>query len=59
METEYDIYEYLGLHPSVLKFFFTVHNLYNFKGTSTTGKLEEMRSTGEVTTALGNVITNM
>jgi hypothetical protein len=54
-----EMYRLLGVHEVVLSFWYTVHESWKWKGGKAKGEREWMRLTGQATTALGNVITNM
>lgn len=53
------MYEYLGVHPSVISSWKQVHKNWKYRNAQFKGELSEMRLTGQATTAIGNVITNM
>lgn len=53
------MYEMLGMNKMVLSMWKTVHMSWQFKSNFGSGSREAMRLTGQATTALGNVITNL
>jgi hypothetical protein len=59
LEVEFLIYEALGVHPDVMSVWRSIHDDWRYRGTFVQGRLQYMRMTGQATTALGNVITNM
>ncbi|BBZ90074.1 polyprotein [Brown algae endornavirus 2] len=59
LDVEMEIYRLLGVDDKVLNSWRTVHEKWRFKGTYSKGLCQEMRTTGQATTAIGNVITNM
>jgi hypothetical protein len=59
IELEFEIYKILGVHEDVLSAWRSVHGEWRFKGAFTKGYRKAMRLSGQATTSLGNVITNM
>jgi hypothetical protein len=59
IEVEFMLYRLLGVSEKVLNAYRIVHNKWRYQGKYTRGDGEAMRLTGQATTALGNVITNM
>jgi len=59
LNVEFALYAYLGVHADVLKSWRTIHHMWRFKGGEGRGWRHGMRLTGQATTALGNVITDM
>nr|QGA70920.1 RNA-dependent RNA polymerase [Osterfarnebo virus] len=59
IQVELQIYRLLGVHPLVLSSWEYMHKVWHFKGSKNFGQGESMRLTGQATTALGNVLTNM
>jgi len=60
LELESLIYKnILGIHPIVVDLWMTAHKFWRFKGTYIKGTLNNMRQTGQASTALGNVIVNL
>ncbi|BCL84886.1 polyprotein [Phytophthora endornavirus 2] len=59
IDCEFEIYRYLGVSELVLSSWRTVHNKWRFKGKTTRGTFDAQRLTGQVTTAIGNVIINL
>lgn len=49
----------LGVHPTILQIWRTVHRHWKYSAKQNSGKQYGMRLTGQATTALGNVITNL
>lgn len=49
----------LGLHQAVAESYRSIHDNYRIRGQYTRGTLDGQRSTGEPTTALCNLITNL
>jgi hypothetical protein len=66
-QTDWDILEcemtaytsLLGVAPNVVSLWKSAHKNWHFRGTFIKGTLDAMRHTGQATTALGNVITNL
>ncbi|UYL94274.1 MAG: putative polyprotein [Hallsjon virus] len=59
LDCEFGVYSALGCDPNLLKSWRTVHDHWKFRGEGVQGQLNEMRLTGQATTALGNVIVNL
>lgn len=59
LDVEFMLYEYLGVHLNVLSVWRTIHNTWKFKSNFSKGIGHNMRHTGQVTTSLGNLITNL
>nr|ALM62234.1 RNA-dependent RNA polymerase [Soybean leaf-associated endornavirus 1] len=59
LDCEFEIYRYLGVSEMVLSSWRSVHNKWRFKGKTVKGLFDAQRLTGQVTTALGNVIVNL
>lgn len=59
IDVEFALYDILGVHTDVLASWRSVHNLWPFSSNYHRGLQREMRLTGQATTSLGNVITNM
>lgn len=59
IDFEMYMYEMLGMNKMVLSMWKTVHMSWQFKSNFGSGSREAMRLTGQATTALGNVVTNM
>lgn len=59
LAVEFKIYALLGVHEDVLSAWSEVHKDWKYKGKFTKGWRTAMRTTGQATTAIGNVITNM
>lgn len=59
IEVEMRLYALLGASPSLLKWWRTMHEQWKFRARWNKGQAEEMRLTGQSTTAIGNLITNM
>lgn len=53
------IYKILGIDEELINLWYTVHEHWRYKGMQTRGDEEWMRLSGQATTAIGNVITNM
>lgn len=53
------IYRMLGIHENVLSSWSLMHREWRWKSKYSTGTQKFMRKTGEASTALGNLITNM
>lgn len=58
-KVEFKMYELLGIHPSVLDMWKRVHGVWQFKSNKSVGQSKSQRLTGQATTSLGNVITNL
>ncbi|AZO92732.1 polyprotein [Arthrocladiella mougeotii alphaendornavirus] len=56
---EMEIYKMLGLSGNVLAFYRQCHDNWKWKGHGISGVWDAMRLSGQVTTALGNAITNL
>jgi len=56
---EMALYEWLGCSKQVMSAWKTVHGQWRFKANMSKGWRSAMRTTGQATTALGNVVTNM
>jgi UDP:flavonoid glycosyltransferase YjiC (YdhE family) len=56
---EFAVYNYLKVQPWILQLWRTAHELWRYKGTFVRGTSDGMRQTGQVTTALGNVLVNL
>jgi hypothetical protein len=52
------MYKLLGVHPELVDNWFMVHDHWSFKSNNYRGRRHMMRTTGQATTALGNLITN-
>lgn len=59
IDVEFLLYELLGLDVNVLQCWKSVHETWRWKSSYSRGTRTAMRTTGQATTALGNVITNM
>jgi len=59
IEVERLIYKDLGLDEDVLNFYLLCHHKWQWKGRDAKGSWDAMRLTGQVTTAIGNAITNL
>jgi len=59
LNVEFELYAMLGTELNLLDLWRTVHGVWRFKGNFTKGERAMMRTTGQATTALGNVMTNM
>jgi UDP:flavonoid glycosyltransferase YjiC (YdhE family) len=59
LDVEFKLYELLGVHDDVISAWMHMHSEWKYKAGHTTGYGDAMRLTGQATTALGNVITNM
>lgn len=59
LDLEFALYEFLGVHQRVLQSWRSIHNHWRWKSNYFRGILDQMRLTGQATTALGNVIVNM
>nr|QGA70905.1 RNA-dependent RNA polymerase [Kerstinbo virus] len=59
IDVEFEIYRLLGVSEQVLNTWREVHCNWRYKGRTVSGVLDAMRLTGQATTAVGNVITNM
>jgi hypothetical protein len=59
INVEFGIYNLLGARPELLKTWRRVHESWRFKGKNVRGVWQEMRLTGQATTALGNAIVNL
>nr|QDH88955.1 MAG: RNA-dependent RNA polymerase [Riboviria sp.] len=59
IRVEMELYRQLGVHPILLDSWYYMHKTWRFKSTHYKGVGESMRLTGQATTALGNVITNL
>lgn len=53
------MYELLGVHPDVIRSYKVIHDLHRLKGQFLSGYVKPQRSSGEPTTALGNLITDL
>jgi hypothetical protein len=53
------IYKYLGLDATLCQFYFYCHHKWRWKGNGISGIWDAIRLTGQVTTSLGNSITNL
>jgi hypothetical protein len=53
------LYKELGLDPDLVDFYMECHRNWKWKGHGISGLWDAMRLTGQVTTAIGNAITNM
>ncbi|ALX17418.1 polyprotein [Erysiphe cichoracearum alphaendornavirus] len=56
---EMELYKLLGVSGNVLAFYRMCHEKWSWKGHGISGVWDAMRLSGQVTTALGNAITNM
>ncbi|AFV91541.1 polyprotein [Grapevine endophyte alphaendornavirus] len=56
---EMELYRLLGVDGNVLAFYRMCHEKWSWKGHGISGVWDAMRLSGQVTTALGNAITNM
>jgi hypothetical protein len=56
---EMELYRLLGVDGNVLSFYRMCHEKWSWKGHGISGVWDAMRLSGQVTTALGNAITNM
>nr|WJN66646.1 polyprotein [Grapevine endornavirus 1] len=56
---EMELYRLLGVDGNVLAFYKMCHEKWSWKGHGISGVWDAMRLSGQVTTALGNAITNM
>nr|WGT76336.1 polyprotein [Phytophthora heveae alphaendornavirus 1] len=59
IELEFIIYHDLGLDPHLSEMYKSCHMSWRWKGHGISGLGDAMRLTGQVTTALGNAITNL
>jgi hypothetical protein len=59
IDVEMEIYLLLGASPSMINWWRTMHQNWKFRARWNKGYAQEMRLTGQSTTALGNLITNM
>jgi hypothetical protein len=59
LDVEMLIYSSLGVSSSVITWWRTMHEVWKFRSRWNKGYAREMRLTGQSTTSLGNVITNM
>lgn len=59
IEIEFEIYRLLGVHPKVIELYRAVHRKWRWSGNNLRGLGDVMRLTGQVTTLLGNCITDM
>jgi UDP-N-acetylglucosamine:LPS N-acetylglucosamine transferase len=59
LDVEFEVYKICGVDSEVLNLYRQSHNNWRFKGENFRGRSDAMRWTGQVTTALGNVIINM
>jgi hypothetical protein len=59
LEVEMELYRQFGIDSNVLTMWKTVHDQWFFKTRHSQGTRQGMRLTGQATTALGNLITNL
>jgi hypothetical protein len=59
IDIEMYTYRQLGVDPRVISLWRVTHEKWRFKGVHVSGILDWMRWTGQATTSIGNVITNM
>jgi hypothetical protein len=59
IDLEMELYELLGVTKSMIRWWRTMHENWKFKARWNKGYASEMRLTGQSTTSLGNLITNM
>lgn len=59
IDVEMEIYLLLGASSSVIKWWRTMHETWKFRARWNKGYAKEMRLTGQSSTSLGNLITNM
>jgi 2-polyprenyl-3-methyl-5-hydroxy-6-metoxy-1,4-benzoquinol methylase len=59
IDVEMELYLILGVSPSMITWWRTMHENWKFRARWNKGYAKEMRLTGQSTTALGNLITNM
>lgn len=59
IEVEMRLYELLGVSASVLNIYRSVHGVWRWRSSLSRGIRKATRQSGQVTTALGNVTTNM
>jgi hypothetical protein len=59
IETERLIYKDLGIIPEIVDFYLMCHHKWRWRGHGIKGVWDAMRLTGQVTTAIGNWITNL
>jgi hypothetical protein len=59
IDLEMIVYKHLGVPDKLLDIWRSVHNNWRWRSKHLSGKRDAMRLTGQATTAIGNVITNM
>jgi hypothetical protein len=59
IDVEMQLYLLLGASPSLISWWRTMHENWKFSARWNKGSAQEMRLTGQSTTSLGNLITNM
>jgi hypothetical protein len=59
LDAEMKLYSVLGVSTSMLTWWKTMHEVWRFRSRWNKGYAQEMRLTGQSTTSLGNLITNM
>nr|CAH2618866.1 polyprotein [Carteria obtusa associated endorna-like virus]CAI5383864.1 polyprotein [Carteria obtusa associated endorna-like virus] len=59
LDCEMELYKLMGANPLTIDLWRTCHNHWRYRATYYSGSFDAMRLTGQATTALGNVITNM
>nr|WNK15276.1 MAG: RNA-dependent RNA polymerase [Alphaendornavirus sp. 'monocotyledonae'] len=59
IDVEFQIMLLLGLDEKIASLWRLVHRRWRYKGKEASGEMDAMRLTGQATTALGNVITNL
>jgi UDP:flavonoid glycosyltransferase YjiC (YdhE family) len=59
IDCEMEIYKLLGVHIDVVNVWRSVHKTWRYRASMSTGWRKAMRTTGQATTAIGNLITNM